>query len=107
MDAKAETKPMGRVTRRDEARIGHHPGAEVGGTVGQASPAMRDAGERGATQGQEGTPATAEAAVAAIVGGRCTGVLGTFHDSRCRPGRSAARQPLCRPQTAAFGTVVA
>ena len=44
MDAKAETKPMGRVTRIDEARAGHHLGKKLGGTVEQASPAMRDGG---------------------------------------------------------------
>jgi hypothetical protein len=42
MDAKAERKPMDRVTRIDEARAGHHLGEKLGGTVEQASPALRD-----------------------------------------------------------------
>jgi hypothetical protein len=44
MDAKAERKPMGRVTRIDEARAGRQLGEKLGGTVEQSSPALRDAG---------------------------------------------------------------
>ena len=112
MDAKAETKPMGRVTRIDEARAGHHLGEKLGGTVEQASPALRDGeaelpaaswrrraapcgrsdfGHRPASRAREvghrrealrvrGTPATAEAAAAVIVGG----------PRRRRPGPAAA-----------------
>jgi hypothetical protein len=73
MDAKAETKPMGRVTRIDEALAGHRLGEKLGGAVEQASPATRD--------GEAALPAASRRRLAARCG---RSVLGHRPAARAR-----------------------